>query len=237
MATLIIAAVAILAVSAASLVCSYLVFTSQAWKVDFGWMLRELPKPGEDFHEPFNLGWLIELVRSLIDVIAAVVLLGIVLRTEAAEFFGLKRVIGWRWEWLVLCRIIALALLVFAVVFLIKHHVYDGPNDLANPKRSKWAAQNTPWNQDYQRAPKLSTDPRFFNFYVLPYLCYLPYTFIIFAVIGIPLATVSLYAAGIDLVCIRLHFPRKPIGEQAPADEISPSHLRGRKLSQPGSVR
>ena len=34
-----------------------------------------------------------------------------------------------------------------------------------------------------------------------------------------------------------LHFPRKPIGEQAPADEISPSHLRGRKLSQPGSVR
>ena len=35
----------------------------------------------------------------------------------------------------------------------------------------------------------------------------------------------------------RLHFPRKPIGEQAPADEISPPHLRGRKLSQPGSVR
>ena len=34
-----------------------------------------------------------------------------------------------------------------------------------------------------------------------------------------------------------LHFPRKPIGEQAPADEISPPHLRGRKLSQPGSVR
>ena len=93
-------------------------------------MLRGLPKPGEDFHEPFNLGWLIELVRSLIDVIAAVVLLGIALRTEAAEFFGLKRVVfGWRpWEWLVLCRIIALALLVFAVVFLIKHHVYDGPN-------------------------------------------------------------------------------------------------------------
>src|SRR5271157_3454053 len=25
-----------------------------------------------------------------------------------------------------------------------------------------------------------------------------------------------------------LHFPRKPIGEQAPADEISPPHLRGR---------
>ena len=34
-----------------------------------------------------------------------------------------------------------------------------------------------------------------------------------------------------------LHFPRKPIGEQAPADEISPPHLRGRKLPQPGSVR
>ena len=34
-----------------------------------------------------------------------------------------------------------------------------------------------------------------------------------------------------------LHFPRKPIGEQAAADEISPLHLRGRKLSQPGSVR
>ena len=31
-----------------------------------------------------------------------------------------------------------------------------------------------------------------------------------------------------------LHFPRKPIGEQAPADEISPPHLRGRKLPQPG---
>ena len=30
-----------------------------------------------------------------------------------------------------------------------------------------------------------------------------------------------------------LHFPRKPIGEQAPADEISPPHLRGRKLPQP----
>ena len=28
----------------------------------------------------------------------------------------------------------------------------------------------------------------------------------------------------------RLHFPRKPIGEQAPADEISPPHLRGQKL-------
>jgi hypothetical protein len=27
-----------------------------------------------------------------------------------------------------------------------------------------------------------------------------------------------------------LHFPRKPIGERAPADEISPPHLRGRKL-------
>ena len=36
---------------------------------------------------------------------------------------------------------------------------------------------------------------------------------------------------------MELHFPRKPIGEQAPADEISPPHLRGRKLSQPGSVR
>jgi len=36
---------------------------------------------------------------------------------------------------------------------------------------------------------------------------------------------------------LKLHFPRKPIGEQAPADEISPPHLRGRKLSQPGSVR
>ena len=35
----------------------------------------------------------------------------------------------------------------------------------------------------------------------------------------------------------QLHFPRKPIGEQAPADEISPPHLRGRKLPQPGSVR
>ena len=34
-----------------------------------------------------------------------------------------------------------------------------------------------------------------------------------------------------------LHFPRKPIGEQAPADEISPPHLRGRKLPQPWSVR
>ena len=34
-----------------------------------------------------------------------------------------------------------------------------------------------------------------------------------------------------------LHFPRKPIGEQAPADEISPPHLRGRELPQPGSVR
>ena len=34
-----------------------------------------------------------------------------------------------------------------------------------------------------------------------------------------------------------LHFPRKPIGEQAPADEISPPHLRVRKLPQPGSVR
>ena len=33
------------------------------------------------------------------------------------------------------------------------------------------------------------------------------------------------------------HFPRKPIGEQWPADEISPPHLRGRKLPQPGSVR
>ena len=38
-------------------------------------------------------------------------------------------------------------------------------------------------------------------------------------------------------VASKLHFPRKPIGEQAPADEISPPHLRGRKLSQPGSVR
>ena len=27
-----------------------------------------------------------------------------------------------------------------------------------------------------------------------------------------------------------LHFPRKPIGEQRPADEISPPHLRGREL-------
>ena len=34
-----------------------------------------------------------------------------------------------------------------------------------------------------------------------------------------------------------LHFPRKPIGEQAPADEISPPHLRGRKLPQPWSLR
>jgi len=34
-----------------------------------------------------------------------------------------------------------------------------------------------------------------------------------------------------------LHFPRKPIGEQAPADEISPPHLRGRELPQPWSVR
>ena len=34
-----------------------------------------------------------------------------------------------------------------------------------------------------------------------------------------------------------LHFPRKLIGEQAPADEISPPHLRGRKLPQPWSLR
>ena len=36
---------------------------------------------------------------------------------------------------------------------------------------------------------------------------------------------------------LKLHFPRKPIGEQAPADEISPPHLRGRELPQPWSVR
>ena len=36
---------------------------------------------------------------------------------------------------------------------------------------------------------------------------------------------------------LSLHFPRKPIGERAPADEISPAHLRGRKLPQPWSVR
>ena len=35
----------------------------------------------------------------------------------------------------------------------------------------------------------------------------------------------------------KLHFPRKPIGEQAPADEISPPHLRGRELPEPWSVR
>ena len=36
---------------------------------------------------------------------------------------------------------------------------------------------------------------------------------------------------------VKLHFPRKPIGEQAPADEISPPHLRGRELPEPWSVR
>ena len=35
----------------------------------------------------------------------------------------------------------------------------------------------------------------------------------------------------------KLHFPRNPIGERAPADEISPPHLPGRKLPQPWSVR
>ena len=43
----------------------------------------------------------------------------------------------------------------------------------------------------------------------------------------------SLYAS----CSMKLHFPRKPIGEQAPADEISPPHLRGRKLPQPWSLR
>lgn len=46
------------------------------------------------------------------------------------------------------------------------------------------------------------------------------------------------YKAFVDeLLAKNLHFPRKPIGEQAPADEISPPHLRGRKLPQPWSLR
>jgi hypothetical protein len=48
--------------------------------------------------------------------------------------------------------------------------------------------------------------------------------------------TCSVLVGRIGAVSTRLHFPRKPIGEQAPADEISPPHLRGRKLPKPGSV-
>ena len=54
-----------------------------------------------------------------------------------------------------------------------------------------------------------------------------------FSSIGTYLTQVAENSAGV----LYLHFPRKPIGEQAPADEISPPHLRVRKLPQPGSVR
>lgn len=47
----------------------------------------------------------------------------------------------------------------------------------------------------------------------------------------------QLCRTGFDPQGFYLHFPRKPIGEQAPADEISPPHLRGRKLPQPWSLR
>ena len=47
----------------------------------------------------------------------------------------------------------------------------------------------------------------------------------------------SLAEIEISSIVHLLHFPRKPIGGQAPADEISPPHLRGRKLPQPWSLR
>jgi hypothetical protein len=186
--------------SLATLLGSYFVTGSPAWKVEFGWFFRWRP---DRLEQLFQTGWLIESIRTIICVFGFVMIIGKIFRAAAAELL-----LQWsppplrdpRWFWG--CRALGLTLMLIAIVNLGFHHFVNGPRDLSTPGASrKWLrdVQKDPWRAEYANLPERWDDPEFYRYYRLPFLLYLPYSVINFVVIAVPLATVTIYAAGLDL--------------------------------------
>ncbi|MBD1929940.1 AAA-like domain-containing protein [Trichocoleus sp. FACHB-90] len=177
---LLIVALVSLTVSIASILLSYGVFSSSfsaAWRQEFN--------TGLTVGGWVISGWVIELIRSGIITAGAISLMGIVFRDETQKFMQLRGHSASESKFLKWSRGIMLFLVVAGGFLLCKHHFQVGPDELAS------------------KHPAFPSQVNVFKEYRLPYLLYIPYSFVNFFIIGIITFSVSFYATSINLLKIR----------------------------------
>ena len=178
---LLIVALTSIVISTVSILLSYGVFSSnfsEAWRQEFN--------IGLTVGDWVISGWVIELIRSGIITAGAISLMGIVFRDETQQFMQFPGHSASDSKFLKWSRGIMLFLIVAGVFLLWKHHFHIGPDELAS------------------KHPAFITQLNAFKEYQLPYLLYIPYSFVNFFIIGIITFSVSFYATSINLLKIKI---------------------------------
>ncbi|MBW4632633.1 MAG: AAA-like domain-containing protein [Iphinoe sp. HA4291-MV1] len=125
----------------------------------------------EKFNSDIN-GGTIEFFRSVISVTGGLYMIGVVFKREAIQILHKKSL-----QWL---RILITFLAFILVIRVLYHNLHTGPIELA----SYYGKDIKNYEKDCYRT----------------YLSYLPYSLINFVIIGVPLASVSIYTAVKDII-------------------------------------
>jgi hypothetical protein len=149
----------LLVISSTSAVMSYIIFSSKEWKKEFG-----------------NLGWLIEIIRSIIISGGFVWVIGKEFSSEAKEFMNTKYTSS---KLLKKLRLSFIPTVIVCSIIVIFYHSSLGPSTLALNKK----------------IPIESIQG--------PYLWYLPYSLSNSIFLGIPVFFVGLYASLAKMVELR----------------------------------
>ncbi|MCC5622566.1 hypothetical protein [Nostoc sp. CHAB 5715] len=160
----------LLVISIGSLISSYYLFSSNAWKREYG-----------------EQGWIIELARSLFLLTGTAALIGVSFSKEACEVLGWIRTSGVNKTLVFLVRFTLIFSFVTVCVIVTRHHFYTGPNHLKN-NLSNFS---------------IKLDPK--REFLIPYLCYLPYSISTLLLTGLPVFTIGIYAAIKDLITLRIY--------------------------------
>jgi hypothetical protein len=159
-----------------SLAFSYHFSSSRAWQ--------------DRFNLPWADGLIIEAARSIIYLACTSYLISVVFQTESLEVLGLSRTLSNYSRIVYLIRIFIIAVTILNVTVLVDYHLHSGPEGLANDPENTLKDEVT------------LKDTKGFEVYKLPYLCYLPYSFVNFIIVAGLTISVSLYAAVKDLVSL-----------------------------------
>ncbi len=183
-----------------SLALPYLVFTSEPWQLEFG-----------QLHHPFKvfgltvvkengpkLGWVVELGRTLVLMLAATALLGVGFPREYRQLLGREPVDPGRREWLAAARVIVAILFVLEAALVLIYHLHLGPEQLANSARWKAFSHSCP-DKDHS----LSQYRQLFS---APFASLLIYSSINVLIIGVSLAATIVFAFGMDYLDLRRDF-------------------------------
>lgn len=181
------AAIALLVIDAISLHMSYGPATSEPWLIEYGSMLAE---PPQTKIMPLRMGGVYEFLRAALVLLAATMTLGSVFREEFFMLLGLYPVADVRQRNIFRTALIILAIILS--VLIVYYHCVFAPQALeAGPNR--W----TVW-RDFEPVTAVTSDGRDAAYY-RPYRWYMPYSFINYIAVWLPVCIVAVFAAARDV--------------------------------------